>query len=210
MAELKIIGVPQSTYVRVVRMAAEEKGVPYDLDPQPPHSDPVKAVHPFGKVPVMRHGDFELCESRAIASYIDRVFDGPALMPNDPAIAARAEQWISIVNTIMDQSLIRRYFLAGYVYPQRESRDPDAGVIGAVLPDVERQLGVVETALAKSAYLSGDEFSLADINLMPILFYLKGTQEAGSRIDNSATLTDYYERNSSRPSFANTMPSSSA
>lgn len=206
MAELQIIGVPQSTYVRVVRMAAEEKGVPYDLDPQPPHSGPVTAVHPFGKVPVMRHGDVELCESRAIASYIDNTFDGPALMPGDPTAAARAEQWISIVNTIMDQSLVRRYFLAGYVYPQREDRDPDAGVIGAVLADVERQLGVLEAALSKSEYLSGDGFSLADINLMPILFYLKGTQEAGARIDNSQTLTDYYARNASRPSFANTAP----
>lgn len=197
---------PQSTYVRVVRMAAEEKGVPYDLDPQPPHSDPVNAVHPFGKVPVMRHGDFELCESRAITSYIDRVFDGPALMPSDPVGAARAEQWISIVNTIMDQALVRRYFLAGYVYPQREKRDPDTGVIGAVMPDVERQLGVIESTLANSSYLSGNGFSLADINLMPILFYLKGTKEAGARIDNSPTLTDYYERNSSRPSFTSTIP----
>ncbi|MGH6926333.1 MAG: glutathione S-transferase family protein [Propylenella sp.] len=206
MADLKIIGIPQSTYVRVVRMAAEEKGVPYDLDPQPPHSDPVKAVHPFGKVPVMRHGDLELCESRAIAAYIDRAFDGPPLMPRDPTAAARAEQWISMVNTIMDQSLIRKYFLAGYVFPRRQKRDPDADVIGAVLPDVERQLGVIEAALAKSAYLSGDGFSLADINLMPILFYLKGTPEAGARIDNSGPLTEYYERNSRRPSFANTVP----
>lgn len=206
MAELKIIGVPQSTYVRVVRMAAEEKGVPYDLDVQPPHSEPVSALHPFGKVPVMRHGDVELCESRAIASYIDRTFDGPALLPDAPAASARAEQWISIVNTIMDQSLVRKYFLAGYVYPQRENRDPDSGVIASVLPDVERQLDVIEDTLKKSAYLSGDGFSLADINLMPILFYLKGTQEAGARIDNSSTLTDYYERNAKRESFANTMP----
>ncbi len=206
MPDLNIIGVPQSTYVRVVRMAAEEKGVPYAFDPQPPHSDPVTAVHPFGKVPVMRHGDVELCESRAIASYIDNTFDGPALMPKEPAAAARAEQWISIVNTIMDQSLVRRYFLAGYVFPQREGREPDATVISEVMPDVERQLSVIEDSLAKSDYLSGDGFSLADINLMPILFYLKGTSEAGARIDNSETLTKYFERNVARPSFAATMP----
>lgn len=206
MPDLKIIGVPQSTYVRVVRMAAEEKGVAYDLDPQPPHTDPVNALHPFGKVPVMRHGDVELCESRAIASYIDSTFDGPALMPGDAGARARAEQWISIVNTIMDQSMIRRYFLAGYVFPQREGREPDSGVINEVLPEVERQLGVIENTVSKSDYLSGNGFSLADINLMPILFYLKGTQEAGARIENSQPLKDYFERNASRESFANTMP----
>ncbi len=88
----------------------------------------------------------------------------------------------------MDQALVRRYFLAGYVYPRREDREPDRSIIGAVLPDVERQLDVIESALAKTPYLSGDGFSLADINLMPILFYLKNTQEAGARIDNSPTL----------------------
>lgn len=206
MAELKIIGVPQSTYVRVTRMAAEEKGLPYDLDPQPPHSEAVCAVHPLGKVPVMRHGEVTLCESRAITAYIDRVFDGPALMPSAAAAAAKAEQWISMVNTTMDQTLIRRFFLPGYVYPKRENRGPDADLIGAVLPDVQKQLGILDKALKGSPYLAGDEYSLADINLMPILFYLKTTKEAGSQIDDSGALSEYYARNSTRPSFADTVP----
>ena len=57
MANLEIIGFPQSTYVRVARMACEEKGVAYDLRPAPPHSPEVLAIHPFGKIPAMRHGD---------------------------------------------------------------------------------------------------------------------------------------------------------
>ena len=73
MAKLEIIGLPQSNYVRVVRMVCEEKGVPYYLKPERPHSPDVDAVHPFGKIPVMRHGDVTLCESKAIATYIDRV-----------------------------------------------------------------------------------------------------------------------------------------
>jgi glutathione S-transferase len=107
MSELQIIGFPQSTYVRVVRMAAEEKGVPYELVPEPPHSDAVNAVHPFGRIPVMRHGDVNLCESRAIAGYIDRNFDGPVLFPRE--LAAEIDQWVSIVNTVMDKTLIRDY-----------------------------------------------------------------------------------------------------
>ena len=38
MAKVEIIGMPQSTFVRVVRMTCEEKGVPYDLKPAAPHS----------------------------------------------------------------------------------------------------------------------------------------------------------------------------
>jgi glutathione S-transferase len=49
-------------------MACEEKGVPYDLVPVPPHSPEVEAIHPLGKIPAMRHGDITLCESKAITS----------------------------------------------------------------------------------------------------------------------------------------------
>ena len=84
MADLEIIGVPQSNYVWAVRMACEEKGVPYVHTPVRPHTPDVDALHPFGKIPVMRHGDVTLCESKAIVTYIDRVFDGPKVIPEEP------------------------------------------------------------------------------------------------------------------------------
>jgi glutathione S-transferase len=81
MAVLEIIGAPGSPYVWTVRIACEEKGVDHELKPERPHSPEVAAIHPLGKVPVMRHGDFTLCESKAITTYIDRTFDGPKLIP---------------------------------------------------------------------------------------------------------------------------------
>jgi glutathione S-transferase len=58
MANVEIIGFAPSTYVRAVRMVCEEKDIPYDLKPAAPHAPDVTAIHPFGKIPVMRHGDF--------------------------------------------------------------------------------------------------------------------------------------------------------
>src|SRR5215468_1337934 len=89
MPELQIIGGPQSNYVRVARIACAEKGVPYTLVPAMPHTPEVDAIHPFGKIPLMRHGDVTLSESRAICAYIDRLFDGPPLVPSDPVKAAQ-------------------------------------------------------------------------------------------------------------------------
>ncbi|MBR0850079.1 glutathione S-transferase N-terminal domain-containing protein [Bradyrhizobium diazoefficiens] len=70
MAELEIMGVPFSNYVRSIRMLCEEKGVTYKLTPSRPQSPEVKAIHPAGQIPVMRHGDVTLFESKAIATYI--------------------------------------------------------------------------------------------------------------------------------------------
>ncbi len=203
MSELHIIGFPQSTYVRAVRMAAEEKGVSYELVPEPPHSDAVNAIHPFGKIPVMCHGDVNLCESRAIAGYIDRNFDGPVLFPRD--LAAEIDQWVSIVNTAIDPTLIRGYLLS-YIFPKGANGEPDRAAIDALLPDVDKQLGILESAVGTSGQLAGDRFTYADINILPILFYLQTMPESSARIASSSTLTDYYNRHAERASFQNTIP----
>ena len=64
MPKPEIIGSSRSTYTRVVCMVCEEKGIEYALTEA--HAgragDPF-AIHPFGKMPVLRHGDVELFES---------------------------------------------------------------------------------------------------------------------------------------------------
>ena len=204
MSRVEIIGFPQSTYVRVVRMACEEKGIPYDLIPVRPHAPEAEAIHPLGKVPAMRHGDLTLCESKAIASYLDRTFDGPKLIPEEPRRAAEVEQWVSLVNTSIDPVMVRQYLLA-YVFPKSPDGKPDRAVIDAALPEMEKQAKILDRAVA-GGHLVGDSFTLADINLMPLLFYVRQTPEGGAMVRAATQLEAYYNRHAQRPSFANTMP----
>jgi glutathione S-transferase len=74
MATLEIIGSIRSTYTRVACMVCEEKGIDYVLTEKPLHAPEILAIHPFGKMPVLRHGDVELFESEAIATWLDRSF----------------------------------------------------------------------------------------------------------------------------------------
>src|SRR5271169_2257296 len=205
MANVEIIGFAPSTYVRVARMVCEEKAIPYDLKPAAPHSPDVAAIHPFGKIPVMRHGDFELCESKAIATYLDLSFPGPKLIPTDPRHAALTEQWVSLVNTKMDGTLVRTYLL-NYIFPKGSDGSPDRKVIDAVVPAVEQEIDLLDRAVAKGGYLAGDSFTLADINVMPILAYLKNFPESGSAIAAAKSLSAYYDRLAARPSFQKTTP----
>ena len=205
MAKLEIIGMPQSTFVRVVRMTCEEKGVPYELTMARPHTPEICAVHPLGRVPGMRHGDVELCESKAIASYIDRTFDGPKVIPEDPVKAAKVEQWVSLINTGFDPTMIRQYLLS-YLFPKGPDGKPDRVVIDAALPIMEQQFTILDEAVAGTGHLVGDRFTLADIDLMPILFYMHRPPESAEMIKNRKNLSAYYERHAERPSFKNTMP----
>ena len=105
MDKIQIVGVPQSNYVWAVCTACEEKGVPYEIVPVRPHTPDIDPLHPLGKIPGMRHGDVALCESKAIATYIDRTFPGPQLVPEDVRGAVEVEQWVSLVNTSIDPCL---------------------------------------------------------------------------------------------------------
>lgn len=205
MATVEILGFAPSTYTRVARMTCEEKGVAYALKPCAPHAPEVLAIHPFGKIPVLRHGDFTLCESKAIATYIDRAFDGPPLFPAELRALARAEQWVSIVNSVMDPVMIRTY-LFGYFFPKTGDGKPDRALIDGALPALRAQIGVLDAAVAPTGFLAGDRFSFADINLMPILYYLRMFPEGADLIGGAQSLAAYYERHAQRPSFKNTIP----
>ena len=204
MAELEIIGVPQSNYVWAVRMACEEKGVPYALNPIRPHTPDVTAVHPFGKIPVMRHGDVTLCESKAIVTYIDRVFDGPKVIPEEPKAAAVVEQWVSLGNVEFDKLMIRQY-VVGYAFP-KEPGKPDMTAIKAAAEKMKPQVAVLDRAVAPTGYLAGDSFTFADINILPMLFYVNRFEEGKALLAAAPNLTAYMGRHFERPSFKKSAP----
>ncbi|HTB03494.1 MAG TPA: glutathione S-transferase family protein [Bradyrhizobium sp.] len=205
MPKPEIIGSQRSTYTRVVRMVCEEKGIDHVLTERLLGAPEIAAIHPLGKMPVLRHGEVELFESKAIATYLDRRFPGPSVFPSDPHLAALTEQWVSFVNTSVDRTLIRTYLFA-YIVPKGPDGTPDRAAIEAVMPDVRKQLGILDRAVAATGYLVGGEFSFADINLLPILFYIRRTPEGGEAFAGAPHLSAYYDAHAARPCFARTVP----
>jgi glutathione S-transferase len=205
MPKPEIIGSLRSTYTRVVRMVCEEKGIEYALIERLLGAPEILAIHPFGKMPVLRHGDFALCESKAIATYLDRRFAGPPVIPSDPGLAALTEQWVSLVNTVMDATLIRTYLFA-YAFPKTADGKPDRKAIDAVTPALREQIAILDRAVARTGYLVGDQFTLADINLLPILYYVRQLPEGAEALAAASHLAFYYDRRAARPSFARTVP----
>jgi glutathione S-transferase len=209
MAAPEIIGSIRSTYTRTACMVCEEKGIEYVLTERPLHAPEILAIHPFGKMPVLRHGDVELFESKAIATYLDRSFPAPFVFPSDPHLAALAEQWVSLVNTVMDRTLIRTYLFA-YIAPKTADGAPDREAIDAVMPAVREQIGVLDKAVARTGYLVGEQFTFADINPLPILHRVGQAPEGAETLAAATHLARYYDRHAARPSFKSTMPPAGA
>jgi glutathione S-transferase len=205
MSKLEIIGTPLSNFVRTARMAALEKGVPYELIEVAPRSDQANAIHPGGMIPVLRHGDRTLFESRAITRYIDEAFEGPPLMPRDPWQAAQAEQWLAYVATSVDKAVIRELVHA-YFFSRKPDKSPDRDIVDRASKRVQRQFATLGKAVEKSGYLSGDSFGLADMYAMPIISQSRVTPEGKEAMAMSPSLLAYYEKHKARPSFAETAP----
>jgi glutathione S-transferase len=206
MPKPEILGSSRSSYTRVIRMVCEEKGIDYTLTETPLRAPEIFAIHPFGKMPVLRHGDFVLCESKAIATYLDRCFPGARLIPSDLRLAALTEQWVSLVNTTFDNTLIRTYLFA-YIAPKTADGTPNRAMIDAVMPAVRQQLAL-DNAVAKTGYLVDDQFTLADIFVLPILYYVRLLPEGSQALNAATHLTEYYDRHAARPSFKSTVPPS--
>jgi len=205
MADVIIYGPSASTYVRTARLACAEKGITHTLEPLQVGSEANTKLHPFRKVPAMRHGDFVLFESGAIGRYVDRTFKGPALQPQDLKDLARMDQWMSAVSDYCYQAMIREIVIQRVLVPARGGK-PDEAMIKAAWPKVEYQLGVLEQGLAKSQFLAGNSLSLADLALLPIVFYVKVQPEGGPLVAKHKGISAWFDRLAARPSFGATMP----
>jgi glutathione S-transferase len=200
-----LLGDPRSTYTRSARMVFHEKGISYTLDPQPPHSEAVNAIHPFGKIPALRIGDLALFETSAIMRYVDEAFDGPALMPSMPADRARVEQWISAFNFYFYDAMAIRYVLQ-YIFPRGADGKPDRATIDKALADMKRYFALLDTAYGGREFIVDDRLSLADLLLAPLFAYVGKMPEGGELIASFRNLSRGQAVIAERESFRATQP----
>ena len=107
------------------------------------------ALHPFERVPVLRHDGFTVYETSAIVSYVDDAFDGPNLTPSDPQTRAHMNQWISAVNAYYYPYLIYHVSHERNVFPQLGIAS-DEEVVAHAMPTVEICLQTLERELSRT------------------------------------------------------------
>ena len=171
MSDVIVFGFHRSTYVNVVRLVLTEKGVEFrfhDTENEM-YTAEHRARHPFGRVPVLQHGDFVLYETSAIAAYVDEVFEGPKLTPNAPRPRARMNQWISNVNAYVYPYMIYHISHERNVFPEL-GIEPKQAIIDRALPIAKRCLEVIDRELADGRpFIVGEQLTLADFFLLPML-----------------------------------------
>ncbi|TPI39253.1 glutathione S-transferase family protein [Mesorhizobium sp. B3-1-9] len=204
MAKPTLYGADYSVYVRIARMALEEKGIGYELVPLDifaAEGIPVWYLehHPFGRIPAFEHDGFHLFETGAIARYVDEAFDGPALQPADVRGRARMGQIIGMLDAYGYRAMVWD------VAVERLEKTPaNEALIASGLSQAETVLKVLTSLKAKGPWLLGDQLTLADLHAAPIIAYFLKVAEGRDLLARFADIRDWYARIAGRPSFTRT------
>ena len=146
---------------RIVRWMLEEVGEPYRteiLDYGTTMKAPAYlAINPMGKVPALKHGDTVITEAAAICAYLADAFPGKRLAP-PPGDRMRGPyyRWLFFAAGPLEAATTNKAL--GFVVPHERERMAGYGTFDHVID-------ALETAVSGTDYITGHDFSAADVYL---------------------------------------------
>lgn len=178
-------------YSHRCRIVLYEKGMDFeviDVDMMNRAED-IAIINPYNRVPVLVERDLVLYEANIINEYIDERFPHPQLMPPDPVMRGRARLFLHR----FEQELYSNVDII-------EQGGKTADKARAAIRDNLTQLAQI---LVKQKYLLGDDFSMLDVAIAPLLWRL---DRYGIQLGKESTpLMKYAERIFSRQGFIDAL-----
>lgn len=197
---LRILGKASSINVRKVLWTCAELQIPFEREDwgsgfQPTNTPEFLALNPCAMVPVIQDGDFTLWESNTIIRYLASRYGGAQLYPTEPMAWARVDQWIDWQAAELNRSW--SYPLMSLV---RKSPDyQDSAALAAGCRDWSKNMEILDRQLESTgAYVSGKEFSLADI---PIGLSVNRWFETPLKHPHLPAVSAYYDRLNQREGY---------
>ena len=155
------------------------------------------AMNPNGKVPVLVDADGPaIFEAGAILRYLAMQYAAAPFWPETPAARAVVDKWAEWAKLNFASQFISAVFWPLVRIPPSQRDYP---AVTAALGLVEKELAIADKVLANNAYLAGDDFSLADIQLGHCLYRY---YDIDVRRADLPYLRAYYGRLQARPAFA--------
>ena len=158
------------------RIVLHEKGMDFqiidvDLDHKP---EDLAVMNPYNQVPVLVERDLVLHESNIINEYIDERFPHPQLMPADPVMRARARLFL--------HRFEKELFV--HIDALESGNQKQSDKARGLVRDALMQIAPV---FAKHKHMLGEDYSMLDVAITPLLwrldYYGVADAEAGGAAD---------------------------
>ena len=202
-----------------------------DLQKFEQHRPEYLAINPKGVVPTLVHEGNAIIESSNIIEYVDEAFAGPALSPESPAERSAMRLWLRFSDEeaypavapptwqYMRQRAAEKLSeeavadtLANVPTTERRerwARMAKGGYSDAELAEAFRKmedcLDKLGSQLARTTWLIGDCFSLADIAMLPFVVRIRNLRPELLEGSGREPVAEWLERASERPSFASAI-----
>ena len=118
----------------------------------------IAVINPYNRVPVLVDRDLVLYESNIINEYIDERFPHPQLMPPDPIMRARARQLL--------------FTMEHELFSHIEALEKNQKAAEKSRAHVRDRLIELAPIFTKQKHMLGDEFSMLDVAIAPLLWRL--------------------------------------
>ena len=177
-------------YSHQVRIVLAEKGVNVEIHPvkQDEPAQELLAINPYGTVPTLIDRELVLYEARIIMEYLDERFPHPPLLPVYPVARAETRKMLHRIETDW-YSLMRRIYSGDNADEAREL--------------LIHSFVSLEPVFADKPFFLGEEFSLLDCALAPLLWRM---EQMGIEIPaNAKALSAYMQRLFQRDSFQSSL-----
>ena len=175
------------------RFVLFEKGMDFETRDVDLYNKPedISIMNPYGQVPILVERDLILYESNIINEYIDERFPHPQLMPADPVMRARARLFLF--------NFERELFAYVQQLERRDQTRDNTKVLADARQQIRDRLTQLTPIFIKNKFMLGDEFSMLDVAIAPLLWRL---DHYGIEMPKSAApLLRYAERLFSRPAY---------
>jgi glutathione S-transferase len=152
------------------------------------------AINPNGLVPTLEEDGFFLWESNSIVRYLAAKYGAGSLEPKDLRARARASSWMDWQISVAGPAITPMFW--GLIRTPPEKRDPAA--IEASRERTIGAMGILDAALAKSAFLAGEALSMGDIPAALMAYRFRRLVPESSGLDH---LERWFVGIEARPAF---------
>jgi glutathione S-transferase len=220
-----------STCSQKVRLCLAEKGIdwigrPVDLSRQENLREEFLAINPNGVVPAFMHDGRPIYESTVMCEYLEEAFpDTPSLVPKHPADRAMMRAWLRFIDEVPSMAVrvpsFQNVFLPAFraMEAGEFQRFADANPLrkdfftrmgrsgfsdqeyGLAIERLQGSLERMERALADRPWLLGEQFTVADVCMIPVVTRMEDLGMSEMWEGRLAALTSWYRNARNRPSF---------
>jgi glutathione S-transferase len=198
---LKLYDLPISSYGCKTRILLRHKKLHWQsiAPPDGYGSDAYCKIVPAGTIPALDDNGFIICDSEAIAEYINEVVPEPQMLPGGPQERAQARA-LSRFHDTRIEPVLRAYF--AQVAPANRNN----AFISENAALLQKRLSQLAQMATPSPLLFGEDLCLADCGFAPSFAILNKLQAIlGFHIDVPAPLRAYERALSEHPSVCDEL-----